>query len=50
MLAESVKGFLGLELGTYEGVKRICNGQGTIMDAAGLLLCILRKILADAIP
>ena len=38
VLAESGKGFVGMKLGTYESVKRICTGQGTIMDAAGLLL------------
>jgi hypothetical protein len=38
VLAESGKGFVGMELGTYESVKRICTGQGTIMDAAGILL------------
>ncbi len=38
VLAESGKGFLGMELGTFESVKRICTGQGNIMDAAGLLL------------
>jgi hypothetical protein len=38
VLAESGKGFVGMELGTYESVRRICTGQGTIMDAAGILL------------